>query len=165
MKRILCLAAALLLLVPVVRAQETPKINKKNLVIKEWNTDVKTNRKVLDHVTTFNPDGQKIEEIEYGSGGQKWRKRFEYGPDGKVSKEMVYDERNKLVNYKKFEYNEFGRKKTQYTYNPKGKLLTIKVFEYKTEDACDSGIHLETPGIHPSGFVRGDGRHPSDEPD
>ncbi|MBQ5983361.1 MAG: hypothetical protein IKH49_09970 [Bacteroidales bacterium] len=135
MKRILIFAASLLLLVPALRAQETPKIDKKNLVIKEWNTDVRTNAKVLDHVTTFNSEGQKLEEIEYGSRKQKWRKRFEYGANGKVSKEMLYDENNKLVNYKKFEYNEFGRKKTQYTYNPKGKLLTVKIFEYKTEDA------------------------------
>ena len=135
MKKILVWIGVLLALAPALRAQETPKINKKNLVIKEWNTDVRTNAKVLDHVTTFNPDGKKVEEIEYGSSGQKWRKRFEYGPDGRVSKEMLYDERNRLVNYKKFEYNEFGRKKTQYTYNPKGKLLTVKVFEYKMEDA------------------------------
>ena len=77
----------------------------------------------------------KLEEIEYGSRKQKWRKRFEYGTNVKVSKELLYDENNKLVNYKKFEYNEFGRKKTQYTYNPKGKLLTVKIYEYKTEDA------------------------------
>ena len=135
MKRILIFAVSLLLLVPALRAQETPKIDKKNLVIKEWNTDVRTNAKVLDHVTTFNSEGQKLEEIEYGSRKQKWRKRFEYGTNGKVSKELLYDENNKLVNYKKFEYNEFGRKKTQYTYNPKGKLLTVKIYEYKTEDA------------------------------
>ena len=135
MKRILLMAASLLFLIPAVQAQETPKINKKNLVIKEWNTDVKTNAKVLDHVTTYNSVGKKIEEIEYSARKQKWRKRYEYGADGKVSKELLYDEFNKLVNYKKFEYNEFGRKKTQYTYNPKGKLVTVKVFEYKTEDA------------------------------
>ena len=85
MKRILIFAASLLLLVPALRAQETPKIDKKNLVIKEWNTDVRTNAKVLDHVTTFNSEGQKLEEIEYGSRKQKWRKRFEYGANGKVS--------------------------------------------------------------------------------
>ncbi|MBR1869103.1 MAG: hypothetical protein IJ799_03445 [Bacteroidales bacterium] len=116
-------------------AQEQQKINKKNLVIKEWNTDVKSNRKVLDHVTTFNAEGRKIEEIEYASKGQKWRKRFEYGSDGKVSRELLYDERNRLVNFKKFEFNAFGKKKTQYTYDPKGKLITIKVFEYVAEDA------------------------------
>ena len=115
-KYLLALIVPLLLVAFPAGAQETKKINKKNLVIKEWNTDARTNKKVLDHITTFNPEGKKIEEIEYGSSGQKWRKRFEYGADGKVSRELVYDERNKLVNYKKFEYNEFNRKKTQYTY-------------------------------------------------
>ena len=135
MKRLLTIAAALLLLLPALSAQEAQKINKKNLVIKEWNTDAKTNARILDHQTTYNPDGKKVEEIEYGQRGQKWRKRYEYGADGKVSRELIYDERNKLNSVKKFEYNEFGRKKTQYTYNNKGKLQTIKVFEYITEDA------------------------------
>ena len=137
MKKILTLIAlAFALLVPAgAQNMDAPKINKKNLVIKEWNTDARSGKKVLDHVTTYNPEGKKIEEIEYGSDGQKWRKRFEYGTDGKVSRESVYDERNRLQTVKKFEYNEFGRKKTQYSYNAKGKLLSIKVFEYITEDA------------------------------
>ncbi len=128
------LLAALLLSLPA-GAQDQKKINKKNLVIKEWNTDVRTNKRILDQVTTFSPEGKKIDEVEYGTEGQKWRKRYEYGADGRVSRELLYDEHNRLVNYKKFEYNEFGRKKTQYTYNPKGKLITIKVYEYLAEDA------------------------------
>lgn len=135
MKRIIILAAAALLLIPGAFAQEQPKINKKNLVIKEWNTDPKGMNKVLDHVTTFSPEGQKIEEIEYGSGGQKWRKRFEYGPDGRVSRELVYDDRNRLQTYKTFEWNEFSRKKVQYTYSARGKLLSIKHYEYIAQDA------------------------------
>jgi YD repeat-containing protein len=135
MKRILILLASALLLLPLAAgAQEAPKMNKKNLVIKEWNTDPKGNNKVLDHITTFNADGRKTEEIEYNSDGQKWRKRFEYGADGKVSKELVYDHRNRLQTYKKFEFNEFGRKKTQYTYNAKGKLISIKQYEYIAQD-------------------------------
>ena len=47
------------------------KINKENLIIKEWNTDAKTGKKVLDHITTYNADRKKIEEIEYGLSGQK----------------------------------------------------------------------------------------------
>ena len=138
MKKLLTiLALAFALAVPAM-AQNTAagqKINKKNLVIKEWNTDPRSGKKVLDHVTTYDSAGKKIEEIEYGSDGQKWRKRFEYGADGKCVKEMVYNERNRLDTVKKYEYNEFGRKKTQYNYNAKGKLLTVKVFEYLTEDA------------------------------
>ena len=129
--------SALLLLVPTLGAQEQQeqKINKKNLVIKEWNSDAKSRSRVLDHQTTYNADGKKIEEIEYAQGKQKWRKRYEHGANGKVYRELVYDEHNRLVTVKKFEYNELGRKKTQYNYDGKGKLKTIKVFEYITEDA------------------------------
>lgn len=135
-KTVLYAAVSLVLMlaaVPALLAQDK-KINKKNLVIKEWKTDVKTNVRVLDHVTTYNADGKKIEEIEYGSDGQKWRKRYEYDESGKQIKELVYDERNKLVNMKKSEYNEYGRKKLTYTYNAKGKLTATKVYEYITQD-------------------------------
>ena len=135
MKRILTLLLLLGAVLLPAGAQNTQKINKKNLVIKEWKTDPKSGHKTLDHVTTFNPEGKKIEEVEYNSDGQKWRKRYEYGADGKCVKESVYNEKNRLDTVKKFEYNEFGRKKTQYTYDAKGKLRSIKIFEYITEDA------------------------------
>lgn len=136
MKKIVGTVLSVLLLTAAAYAQQPDqKINKKNLVVKEWNTDVKTNRKVLDHVVTYNPDGKKVEEIEYGMSGQKWRKRFEYGENGKCSKELVYNERNQLVHYKTFVYNEYGRKKVQYTYDPKGRLLSTKHFEYTRSDA------------------------------
>ena len=135
MKRLILIALTFLLLSPAAGAQDTPKINKKNLVIKEWNMDPKGAHKVLDHVTTYDPEGKKIEEIEYNSDGQKWRKRFEHGANGKVSKEYVYDGRNRLQTYKTFQYNEFARKKVQYTYNAKGKLLSVKSFEYIAQDA------------------------------
>lgn len=120
--------------VPALQAQEKKPINKKNLVIKEWNTDMKTNAKVLDHVTTFNADGRKIEEIEYSGFSQKWRKRWEYDAAGRQTRELIYDERNRLVNIKKSEFNEFGRKKVTYTYNAKGKLITTKQYEYIMEE-------------------------------
>ena len=138
MKKLLTIIAlAFALAAPALAQNTTQKINKKNLVIKEWNTEPRSGKKVLDHVTTYDADGKKLEEIEYNSEGQKWRKRYEYAPgaEGKCVKESVYNERNRLETVKKYEYNEFGRKKTQYTYNAKGKLLTVKVFEYITEDA------------------------------
>ncbi len=134
MKKLLTIAAALLLALPLLQAQEVQKINKKNLVIKEWNTDARTNARVLDHVTTYSSEGKKIEEIEYSGSRQKWRKRYEYGADGKVSRELIYNEYNKLEAVKKYTYNEFGRKHTQYNYDGRGKLQTIKVFEYITQD-------------------------------
>lgn len=137
MRKIIVAALMALLLIPAAGAQDTlaVKINKKNLVIKEWNTEPRSGARALDHITTYSPEGKKIEEIEYSSDGQKWRKRFEYGADGKVSRELVYDGRNRLQTYKTFEYNEFARKKVQYTYNAKGKLLSIKHYEYIAQDA------------------------------
>ena len=136
MKKIILIAALGLLFPMVGFAQQDPqKMDKKNLVIKEWNTDPKGGHKALDHTTTYNSDGQKIEEIEYNADGQKWRKRFERDAAGKVTTEYVYDGRNRLQTYKKFEYNEFGRKKVQYTYNAKGKLLSVKKYEYIAQSA------------------------------
>ena len=89
----------------------------------------------MDHKTTYNADGKKVDEVEYGDNRQKWRKRYEYGSDGKVSRELVYDEHNRLMGFKKFEYNEFGRKKMQYNYDAKGRLQTTKVYKYIAEDA------------------------------
>lgn len=135
MKRIIIFILFLLAFVAPVGAGAQSKINKKNLVIKEWNTNAKGIVKSLDHITTYSPEGRKMDETEYDSAGkQKWRKRYEYGENGKVSRELLYDERNRLVNIKKFDYNEFGRKKTQYTYDAKGRLQGTKIFEYISED-------------------------------
>lgn len=130
------IVAWLLSALPVLAQSQSVVANpaKKNLVVKEWNTDVRSNNKYLDRVTTWNEMGKKIEEIEYCATGQQWRKRYEHGPDGRVSKEYLYDANNRLVNYKVFEYNELG-KKTQTTYLPSGKVKTIKVYEYSVANA------------------------------
>ena len=134
-KLLIFLALGLLPLMGWAQTTTATKLDKKNLVIKEWNTDPKGGHKALDHVTTYNPEGQKLEEIEYSTDGQKWRKRFERDAAGKVTTEYVYDGKNRLQTYKKFEYNEFGRKKVQYTYNAKGRLLAVKNYEYIAQPA------------------------------
>jgi len=107
---------------------------RKNLVIKEWNTNAKSKTKWLDRVTTYDYQGRKIEEIEYNQYGQSWRETFEYGSDGRVSKCSRYDAKNKPELVQKFEYYPDGRKKKQYNYSPSGSLQTIKVFEYSTSE-------------------------------
>lgn len=106
------------------------RAGRRNLTIKEWNTDSRSKTRWLDRVTTYDGEGRKIEQIEYASYGQKWRETYEYGPDGRVSREVEYDDRDKPRTIRKYEYNQDGTKKKQYNYAPNGKLLTIKVFEY-----------------------------------
>lgn len=116
-------------------AQE--KANKSNLTVKEWNIDAGTNQKVLDHLTIYNASGKKVEEAEYDRKGLKWRKKYEYAPDGSLARVLVYDSSNKLDNIRKFEFNELGRKKTEYVYDAKGKLKRCKVYEYSIGTASD----------------------------
>lgn len=138
MKRFLSILATILAFCAAASAQDAGDrtLNKKNLVVKEWNSNAKGGARSLDHTTVYSPEGKKIEETEYDSAGkQKWRKRYEWGENGRMTRELLYDERNRLVNYKKFEYNEFGKKKMQYTYDPKGRLTSTKTFEYISQDA------------------------------
>lgn len=131
MKRILFIALALLGAAALpVKAQEVEKPSKSNMTVKEWNVDAGTNNKVLDHVTIYNELGKKVEEIEYDSKGQKWRKKYEHGANGKIVRELVYNGANKLDNIRKIEFDELGRKKTEYVYDAKGRLKRYKVYEY-----------------------------------
>jgi len=107
---------------------------RKNMIIKEWNTNAKTQSRWLDHQTTYDDLGRKIEEIEFNAVGQKSRTTYKYGEDGLVSQEVEYDENNKPVRIRKYEYNTDGTKKKQYNYSPKGKLESVKVFEYIVSD-------------------------------
>jgi hypothetical protein len=103
---------------------------RKNLVVKEMNTDAKGKRKWMDHLTVWDENGFKLEDIEYAVYGQKERITFEYDAIGKCIRENVYNDKNKLYRIRKYEYNSDGRKKIQYNYNPDGKLFSTKVYEY-----------------------------------
>lgn len=110
------------------------RAGRKNLTVKEWNTDSKSKKRWLDRVTTYDAQGRKIEQIEYASYGQKWREIYEYGENGLVAREIEYDDRDKPKSIKVYEYNTDGTKKKQYKYYPNGKLETVKIFEYIISD-------------------------------
>lgn len=129
----ICLGAAAQTISPETLAK---RAKRKNLTVKEWNTTGKGSSKWLDHITVYDDQGRKIEEIEYANYGQKERFTIEYDEaTGKVSKEVVYDDRNKPVRIRKYEYNEDGTKGKQYNYLPNGKLYSVKTFEYIFSDS------------------------------
>lgn len=108
---------------------------RKNLTVKEWNTDEKSKTRWLDHVTVYDSEGRKIEEIEYATYGQRKRETFRYDETtGKVIEEVEYNDRNRPVRIRKYEWNADGTKAKQYNYLPNGKLYTVKVFEYIFSD-------------------------------
>ena len=108
---------------------------RKNLTVKEWNTDSKTNTRWLDRVKVYDSEGRCIEEIEYATYGQKWRITSTYDDTtGKVKEEVEYNDRNRPVRIRKYEWNVDGTKAKQYNYLPNGKLYSVKVFEYVFSD-------------------------------
>ena len=119
MRKTFILLLVLFFVVPAAFSQVNPA--KKNLVVKEWNTAAGSKTRYLDHQTTYNANGKKVEEIEYANYGQKSRVTYEYDDDGHCIKP---------VRIRKFEYNADGSKKKQYNYLPSGKLESTKVFEY-----------------------------------
>ena len=115
--------------VPPPTTIEEKRERRKNRIIKEWNTE--GSRKWLDRLSVWDPEGRKIEDIEYASYGQRERVVSEYeGSDFKVAREIVYNDKNKVIRIRKYEYNPDGTKKMQYNYLPNGKLFSVKVFEY-----------------------------------
>ena len=138
MKRFLIFSFLLALVIPAFSQQVTPETlikrqKRKGLTIKEWNTMAGSKQAFLDHVTTYDSLGRKIEEIEYAAYGQKSRLVCEYvdplDPASKVLREIEYNDRDKVTRIKKYEYNEDGTKKRQYNYYPNGKLESVKEFE------------------------------------
>ena len=139
MNRFLILAIMGLMALPlfsqsVSEATIQKRENRRGMVLKEWNTAVGSKMPFLDHVTTYDELGRKVEEIEYASYGQKSRVVSEYPPNSdvtaKVTREIEYNDRDKVVRIRKFEYNEDGSKSRQLNYYPNGKLESVKVYEY-----------------------------------
>ena len=111
------------------------RAKRKNLTVKEWNTDSHTKTRWLDRITTYDDQGRKVEEIEYASYGQRWRVTYKYSETtGKVIEEIVYNDKNHVSRIRKYEWNDDGTKKKQYNYSPNGRLISVKVFEYTFSD-------------------------------
>lgn len=141
MKRTIYLLACLLIAgTAVAQSLLTPeqlakREKRKNLTVKEWNTDAKTKARWLDHLKVYDSQGRCIEEIEYASYGQRSRVTYTYDDTtGKVLEEVEYNDRNKPVRIRKYEWNADGTKAKQYNYLPNGKLYSVKVFEYIFSD-------------------------------
>jgi hypothetical protein len=128
-----CIAASLAAQEVYVSPETLAKREKrKNLTVKEWNTNDRTHTRWLDRVKVYDEQGRVIEETEYATYGQKWRLTYEYtdAVGGKVAKEVEYNDKNRPVRIRKYEYNANGTKAKQYNYLPNGKLESVKVFEY-----------------------------------
>jgi hypothetical protein len=114
-----------------VWAQSDKQPVRRNVVVRQWKVKSGKQTRQLDPQSTFDSLGRKVEEIEYASYGQKERIVTEYeGSSKRISREVVYDDKDKVRRIRKYEYNPNGTKKKQYNYKPDGKLSSTKEYEY-----------------------------------
>lgn len=123
----------LLLFSFIIPANAQKKVNGKIVTeIKEWRME--GGKKKIDHITKYDAEGNKTEEIEYSKvGDQKSRTTFSYNEKGKCVEEKHFDEYNKLEKSVQYEYNEYGKKQSAKTFLPNGKVKSEKVYEYVTQ--------------------------------
>lgn len=120
---------AIIIMLPLsLQAQKKEKDGKKLKEEKEW--IIERGKKRLDNLIRYNEDGKKVEEIKYASFGQKERITYEYNTNGKVSKKVYYDERDKEEKTVVPEYDNEGVKIKETVYFPNGKVKSVKEFEY-----------------------------------
>ena len=131
---------ALLLFATVAMAQsperaEMARAKGKKLTVYEWKTTPDGKKKWVDHAETYNAQGQLIEEAEYSDYGTRlaWRSTLEYNDKGQLTKECIYDERNRLSKIRTFEYDANGVCTRRMNYNADGKLNSYRQFEYTFE--------------------------------
>mgnify|MGYP003305847563 CR=1 FL=1 len=101
MKRLLFIVIALFVAQGLAAQALSPeelakRAKRKNLTVKEWNTDSNKKQRWLDNLKTYDEKGRKIEEIEYNQFGQIERETCEYDPvSDRIIREVVYGYRNK----------------------------------------------------------------------
>lgn len=134
---LLLLGAMFIVSTPLTYSQDNDisqkKERKKNLTVKEWNTS--GTKRFLDHLTVYNDQGKKVEEIEYAVYGMRERVISEYNAQGQCFKQIVFNDRNKVNRIRKIEYNPDGSRKSQFNYLPNGKLESVKIYEYQSDNA------------------------------
>ena len=114
MKRLLSIVATILFAQALSAQALSPetlakRAKRKNLTVKEWNTDSAKKSRWLDHLTVYDEKGRKVEEAEYNQFGQVERVTCEYDPQtDKVVREVVYDDRD-IAKYTEKQLTEFRR--------------------------------------------------------
>lgn len=107
----------------------------KTMTVKEWKTTPDGRNRWIDHTETYNAKGQLIAEAEYSDFGRRmaWRTEYSYDDKGRLVREVIYNERNKVDKVRKFEYDENGVCVRRMNYQANGVLSSYRDFEFSFE--------------------------------
>lgn len=130
-----------LILLPTITMAQNPeraamaRAKGKQLTVNEWKTTPDGKKTWVDHAEVYNAKGQLIEEAEYSDYGTRlaWRAEYIYNDKGQLTKELIYNERDKLSKIRTFEYDANGICTRRMNYSADGKLNSYRQFKYTFE--------------------------------
>ena len=105
--------------------------DQKRQLVKVVEYNVVNRAKEIDHITTFNTEGLKMEEVEFfADGAVKTKTTYEYNKQKQCVKSIRYDQKGKIDKIVSWEYNSDGKVIIESTQYPERRFRTDKVFEY-----------------------------------
>jgi antitoxin component YwqK of YwqJK toxin-antitoxin module len=108
---------------------EQPKI--KTVVVYEEKYDKLISKKLKESETTYDINGNILEDIQYKDGKVDKHFRYEYDSNNNKIKEIEYDLSGKVKEYSEYKYDRNLRiEKT--VYDPQGKITMKKDYVYTT---------------------------------
>ena len=130
-----------LILLPTITMAQNPeraamaRAKGKQLTVNEWKTTPDGKKTWVDHAEVYNAKGQLIEEAEYSDYGTRlaWRAEYKYNEKGQLTKELIYNERDKLSKIRTFEYDANGVCTRRMNYSADGKLNSYRQYKYTFE--------------------------------
>ncbi|MCX6335277.1 MAG: hypothetical protein NT092_13430 [Bacteroidia bacterium] len=129
---ILILMAVFILSVVNVSAQQqpiTPKV--KTVIVYEEKFDKLVSKKLKESETTYDVNGNIIEDIQYKEGKIDTHFKYQYDTNNNKIKETELDLSGNIVEYSEYKYEKNLRvEKT--VFDPKGKVTMKKEYVYTT---------------------------------
>jgi hypothetical protein len=115
-----------------VSAQQNPATPKvKTVVVYEEKFDKIVSKKLKESETTYDVNGNILEDIQYKEGKVDKHFKYQYDANNNKIKETEYDPSGKIAEYSEYKYDKNLRvEKT--VYDPQGKITLKKAYIYTT---------------------------------
>jgi hypothetical protein len=112
------------------KKKELKKYGIRNITV----TETHGSKTVNDSKTTYDSNGEVIEEINYDKeGAVKTTVKYKNNKDGDVIEESEYDDKNALKEKRQYKYNGLGEKVEELVTDKDNKVIKKSVYTYDSK--------------------------------
>ena len=131
-KLVFAVMAVFIFSVPGLNAQQAPVAPKvKTVIVYEEKFDKLVSKKLKESETTYDANGNILEDIQYKEGKEDKHFKYQYDANNNKIRETEFDPSGNISEYSEYKYDRNLRvEKTVFT--PQGKMTLKKVYIYTT---------------------------------